>query len=167
MEGWNSVAISALCGRHDRPHRLRRIQHPDTPFRHCSDGHGTCGANSYQLYDVCESLYDECGNDNPDSDLVVWENRQHWSSPEKLRPSACLHISCKWMISMILFITDIVYQVLAKIACFCSAMVYCSKISINSIYLFQTQLPTEIQPMVTQLLANDRITYPTNVREVS
>ena len=99
--------------------------------------------------------------------MVVWGNRQDWSSPEKLRPSTCLHFSGKWIISTIVFIADIVHQALTKITCSRAAMVYRCKTSIDSIYGFRTQSPTEIRKMVAWLLAKDRFTCPTNVREVS
>jgi len=57
---------------------------------------------------------------------------------EKLRTSTWLHFGGKWIISTIGFITDIVHQTLAKIACSCGAMVYSCKTSINSIYGFRT-----------------------------
>jgi len=79
----------------------------------------------------------------------------------------CLHFSGKCIISRIDFITDVVRQALAKITCFRAAMVYHSKTSIDSIYGFWTLLPTEIQKMVAWLLAKDRFTRPTNIREVS
>ena len=68
---------------------------------------------------------------------------------------------------MIVFITDIVHQALAKITCSHAAMVYRCKTSIDSIYGFRTQSPTEMWKMVAWLLAKDRFTCPTNVREVS
>jgi hypothetical protein len=68
---------------------------------------------------------------------------------------------------MIVFIADIVHQALAKITCSRAAMGYRCKTSIDTIYGFRTQSPTEIWRMVAWLLAMDRFTCPTNVREVS
>jgi len=68
---------------------------------------------------------------------------------------------------MIVFIGDIVHQALAKITCSCAAMVYRCKTTLDSIYGFRTQSPTEIRKMVAWLLAKDRFTCPTNLREVS
>ena len=67
---------------------------------------------------------------------------------------------------MIVFITDIVHQALAKITCSCVAMAYRCKISIDSIYGFRTKSPTEIRKMVAWPLAKDRFTCPTNIREL-
>jgi len=160
------VRIWALCWRRDKPHRRRRVHRPDNPFRHSGDGHGTSEAYSYQSYDVWESLCHECGENSPDSYLLIRGNRQDWSSPEKLRPSTCLHFSGKCIISTIVFITDIVHQALGKISCSRAAMVYRSKASIDSIYGFRTQSPTENQTMVDWLLCKDRFTCPTNIGEL-
>jgi hypothetical protein len=48
-------------------------------------------AYSYQLCDVCDPVCDDCCADRPDSQLVVWGICQDLSSPQKLRPSTCLH----------------------------------------------------------------------------
>jgi len=131
------------------------------------DGDGTCKAICYHLCYICESLCHEFGEDRADSYLVVCGNCQDWSNPEKVRPSTRLLFICNWIISMIVFVADIVHQALAKISCSCAAMVYHCKISIDSLYRFQTQLPTEIWEMVAWLLAMDRFTCPPNSCEVS
>jgi len=167
MESWISVAIWAVCWRHDRPHGQRRIQRPDNSFKCSGDGDATCDVYSSQLCNVCESLCHECGQDHPNSQLMVWGNGQDLSSPEKLRPSMGLHFSGKWIISKIVFIADIVHQAVAMITCFRAAMVYHCKTLIDSIYGFQTQSPTEIRKMVAWLQAKDRFTWPTTVCEES
>jgi len=68
---------------------------------------------------------------------------------------------------MIVFIADIVHHTLANITCSCAALVYRGKTSIDSIYGFRTPLPTEIWKMAAWLLAKDRFSCPTNIREVS
>ena len=35
------------------------------------DGCGASDAYSYQLYDVCETLFHECSEERPDSELVI------------------------------------------------------------------------------------------------
>jgi hypothetical protein len=69
--------------------------------------------------------------------------------------------------SMIVFIADIVHQALPKVIASRAAMVYCCTNSIDSIYGFQIQLPTETCNMVAWLLAKDRFPYPTNISEGS
>ena len=68
---------------------------------------------------------------------------------------------------MIVFIADIVYRALEKITFSHATMVDCCKTSIDSIYGFRTQSPTEIQKMVAWLLPKFRFTCPMNVGEVS
>ena len=125
-----------------------------------------CKAFSYRLYNVCESVWTVCDHDRPDSLVEGCGYRKDWSSAQKIRPSTCLHFGGKWIIGMIVVIGDIVRQALPKITCSHAAMVYCFKTSIDLIYGFWTQLPTEIPTMVACLLAKDRFTCPTNVREV-
>jgi len=167
MESWKFLTIRALCWQHERPHGWHRIQHPDNPFRWPSDGHGMCAAYSEQLCDVCESLCHECGQGCPDSVFVACRIRQDWCSPEKLKPSTWLHFSGKWIISTIVFITDIVHQALAKITFFHAAVVYRWKASINCIYQLQTKLRTEICNIVPWLLPKDRLIGCINIHEVS
>ena len=167
MERWQSVMIWAVCWPHERPHRLRRIQHPDNPFKCTCNGHGTCKAYSYQLCNVSESHCHECGEDRPELLLVVWGTLQDCSWPEKLRPSMCQHFSGEWIISTLVFIADIVHQALATITCSCAAMVYHCTTSIESIFRFHTLSPTEIRTMVAWLLAKGRFTCRTNVGDVS
>jgi hypothetical protein len=68
---------------------------------------------------------------------------------------------------MIIFIAAIVHQALRNITSSCAAMVYRWKISIDCIYGFQIQSPTDIQIMVVWILAKDRFTCPTNICKVS
>ena len=68
---------------------------------------------------------------------------------------------------MIDFITDIVHQTLVKITCSRAAIVYHCNISIDSIFGFQTLLPTEIRKMVAWPLGRDSFTCSTNIHEVS
>jgi len=68
---------------------------------------------------------------------------------------------------MIDFFADIVNQALAMITCSCAAMLYRCQTSIDSIYGFWTQSPTEIRKIVAWLLGTDKLTCSTNVREVS
>jgi len=167
METWKSVAIWDVCWRRGRAHRRHRKQLRVTSLRRPGHGHLMCEEYSYQLCCACESLGHECGEDCPDSLLVVWGNRQDWSSPEELRPSTCLHFSGKWIIWIIVFIADFVHQALTKITCSHAAMVYHCKTSTDSIYSFQTLSPTEVRKTVAWLLAKVRFTCPTNVCEVS
>jgi len=60
-----------------------------------------------------------------------------------------------------------VHQALAKITYSRAAMVYGCKTSIDSIYGFRTQSPTEIRKIVAWPLAKDKVTCPTYVHEVS
>jgi len=167
MESWKSLAIWALCWRHDRPPGQCRTQRPDNPFRHSRDGHVRREAYSYQLWDVCQSLCHECGEDRPESYLAVWGNGQDWSSPAKLRPSMCLHFSGKCIISTIVFIAEVVRQALAKFICSHGGMESRRMTSIDFMYGSRTQSPTGILRMVAWLLDRDRFTCPTNVHEVS
>jgi len=167
MESWKSVAIWALCWRHDRPHHQRRIQLPVNCFRQSSEGDGMDEAYSDQKCRICESLCHECSEDCPDSYLVLWGNHQDWPSPEKLGPSTCLRIRGKRIMWMIVFIADILHQAVAMIIGSHAAMVFGCKASINSMDGFWTTSPTEICEMVAWLLAKDRFTRPTNVHEVS
>jgi hypothetical protein len=82
-----------------------------------------CEAYSNQFCDDWNSLCEECGKDHQDLSLVVWGCRQDLSSAEQLTPSMCLHFSGKWIISTIVFITDIVRQAFAKNTYSCAAMV--------------------------------------------
>ena len=66
-----------------------------------------------------------------------------------------------------MFIADIVYQALVRMTCSHAAMEYHSITSINSMYRFRIQLPTEIQPLVAQLLAKNRFTCHTNICKVN
>jgi len=94
-------------------------------------------------------------------------NLQVWSSTKKLRPSMCLHFSGKWIISTIVFIPDIVNQALAKITCFYGATTYYCKTTIDTIYRFRIQSPTEIWKMVAWLFPKYRFTCPTDICEIS
>jgi hypothetical protein len=87
--------------------------------------------------------------------------------PEKLRPSLYLHFTGISIISTIVFITDMVHQVLAKFTCPHPAMVYRCKTTIDSIHAFRTKLATEIRKIVPWVLAMDRFTCPTHDCEVS
>jgi len=94
-------------------------------------------------------------------------NHQNWSSPEKLRSCMFIRLSGKWIVWTIVVIADILHQALTKISFSHTAIVYCCKISIDSIYWFGTQSPTEIRKMVAWLLAKNSFTWPTNVCKVS
>jgi len=167
MESWKPAAIWAWCWRCERPRHWYRIQHPDKSFKCSGDGHGTCEAYSFQLWGVCDYLCHKWGEDCPHSLLVVWGNWLEWSSPEKLRPSTGLHFSGKWIISTIVFITDMVHLALTKITFCHAAMVYPCKNSIDYIYRFRTKSPTEIRKMVAWPLAMDRFTCRRTVCQVS
>jgi hypothetical protein len=68
---------------------------------------------------------------------------------------------------MIVFITDIVCWDLTDVTYSCAAMLYQRRISIDPVYGLQTQSPTEIRKMVASVFAKDRLSCPTQDREVS
>jgi len=162
MENWKSVVIWACSWPCGRPHHQHRLRHPDNSWRRPGDGYGSFEAFYNQLCDVSESVSNKCSEVMLDSLLVIWRNRQDWSSPEILCPSMCLHFQGKWNISMIAFITDIVYQDDAKISYSCAAMVNCCIIPNNSINRFSTNSCTKIRYMVTLLLAEDTLLCPSH-----
>jgi len=167
MEMWKLVAIWIMCWWCDRSDCWCRIPHPEISFRRSRDSHGICEDYSCQSGNICESLCHTCGEDHPDSLLVVWGNCQDQSSPEILRPSMWLHFRGEWIISMIVIIAAIAHQAFTKITCTRATMEYHRKISIDSFYGFQTQLPTEIGNMVAWLFGKDRLTCPSNGHERS
>jgi len=167
VENWQYVAIWALCWRLHRSHGRCRVQCPDHSFTNSGDVHSKCKAYSHQFCNVHESLVHECGQDCPDSLLVVWGYRQDRSTPEKVRPSTCLHFIGISITSMIVSIAYITHRTLAKITYSHAAIVYRCKTSINAIYIFWTKSPPEIRRMFAWRLAEDRLTCPTNFRGVS
>jgi len=75
--------------------------------------------------------------------------------------------SGKWIITTIVFITDIDYQALTKIIFSHAAMVYYCKGPIDCIYEFWTISPIEILKMTASLLAKNCFTCHTNVPQIS
>jgi len=93
----------------------------------------TCATNALNTAHIHTWWYEEIARIDP---------------AQRLWPFTCQQFSGIWIISTIVFITDVVYQVLEKITCSRAAMVYHCKTSIDSIYRFRTQSPTEILKIV-------------------
>jgi hypothetical protein len=89
-----------------------------------------------------------------------------WIHPRATQTPKAPTFRVKWIITMIIFIPAIVHQALAKMTCSPTAIIYRYMIVIDTIYRFQTLWPTEIQNMVTWILAKARFICHTNVHEL-
>jgi len=103
---------------------------------------------AFQLRNNCESHCHKYGKDCSHSLLVIWGNRQDHSSSGNLKLSPRQHFSCKCIISMMVFIAEIVNSAITQITSLNSTILLGCEVSSDSICWFRTKSPDEILKMV-------------------